>query len=78
MAEPFIGEIRLFAQGSIPRGWMSCEGQTLQISTNQALYSILGIMYGGDGRTTFKLPDLSGRAPLGASPVELMASERPA
>lgn len=67
MAEPFIGELRLFASGVVPRGWMQCAGQTLNISTNQALYSILGNVYGGDGRATFMLPDLRGRAPLGTT-----------
>lgn len=65
MAEPYIGEIRLFAFGVIPSGWTPCEGQLLNIGSYQALYSILGTTYGGDGRTTFALPDLRGRAPVG-------------
>lgn len=65
MAEPFIGEIRLFAFDRIPRAWMPCSGQIMSINQNQALYSILGTVYGGDGRTTFALPDLRGRVALG-------------
>lgn len=68
MSEPFIGEIRLFANGYAPRGWMFCEGQILPINTNQALYSLLGNVYGGDGQTTFALPDLRGRVPVHVSP----------
>lgn len=60
--DPYIGEIRCFAFGNIPTGWLACNGQTLQISTNQALYALLGTVYGGDGKTTFGLPDLRGRA----------------
>lgn len=56
--DPFIGEIRLFATNFAPTGWMACEGQILKISTNTALFSLLGVRYGGDGRTTFGLPDL--------------------
>jgi microcystin-dependent protein len=67
--EPFIGEIRLFGFGKTPNGWAACEGQTLAISTNQALFSILGTRYGGDGIRTFMLPDLRGRAPVSAGPV---------
>ena len=65
-AEPFIGEVIMFAGNFAPRGWAFCEGQLLPISQNQALFSILGTTYGGDGRTTFGLPDLRGRAPIGA------------
>jgi microcystin-dependent protein len=65
MMEGTIGEIRLFAGNFAPRAWAFCEGQLLPISQNTALFSILGTMYGGDGRTTFALPDLRGRAPLG-------------
>lgn len=64
--DEFIGIIKLFAGNYEPRGWMFCHGQTLAISQNQALFAILGITYGGDGVTTFKLPDLTGRIPLGA------------
>ncbi len=62
--EPFIGQITLFAGNFAPRGWAFCEGQLLPIAQNQALFSILGTIYGGDGRTTFALPDLRGRIPL--------------
>ena len=70
MSEPLIGEIRMFAGNFAPRGWAFCEGQLLPINQNQALFSILGTTYGGDGRTTFGLPDLRGRFPLhpGKSP----------
>lgn len=68
MAEPFLGEIRLFPFGLIPRGWAPCEGQILQIVTNQALFSILGTTYGGNGTTTFALPDLRGRVPVHVGP----------
>ncbi|WP_019636983.1 phage tail protein [Paenibacillus fonticola] len=65
--EPFTGEIRLFANGYAPQGWALCEGQILQINTNQALFSIIRNYYGGDGVTTFALPDLRGRVPLHVS-----------
>src|SRR4051794_13041281 len=61
MSEPFIGEIRAFAFNFAPRGWAPCEGQLLPISQNQALFALLGTTYGGDGRSTFALPDLRGR-----------------
>ena len=64
--EPFIGEISLFAGNFAPRGWALCNGQLLPIAQNQALFSILGTTYGGDGRTTFALPDLRGRVPIHA------------
>jgi len=60
----FIGEIKMFAGNFAPQGWARCEGQILPIQQNQALFSILGTTYGGDGLTTFALPDLRGRAPL--------------
>ncbi|MBV0913170.1 phage tail protein [Anianabacter salinae] len=63
--EPFIGEVLLFAGNFAPRNWAYCDGQLIPISQNTALYSILGTTYGGDGVTTFALPDLRGRAPLG-------------
>lgn len=62
--EPLIGEIKFFAGNFAPRGWALCEGQLLAINSNTALFSILGTTYGGDGRTTFGLPDLRGRAPI--------------
>jgi microcystin-dependent protein len=64
MAEPFLGEVRLLGFGFAPRGWALCAGQLLPIAQNQALFSLLGTTYGGDGRTTFALPDLRGRTPL--------------
>lgn len=64
MAEPFVGEIRTFAFGIVPKGWALCNGQLLQINSNQALYSIIGNRYGGDGRVTFALPNLQGRTPI--------------
>lgn len=64
MAEPFVGEIKLFSYPFAPKGWALCNGQLLQIMQNQALFSILGTTYGGDGRATFALPDLRGRAPV--------------
>lgn len=62
MSEPFIGEISMFGGNFAPRGWSFCSGQLLSIASNTALFSILGTTYGGDGRTTFALPDLRGRA----------------
>jgi len=64
MSEGFIGEIRMFAGGFAPQNWMQCNGQILSISQYQALYSILGIAYGGDGTTTFALPNFNGRTPM--------------
>ena len=65
-ANPFIGEISMFAGNFAPRGWALCDGQVLAINSNTALFSLLGTTYGGDGRTTFALPDLRGRAPMHA------------
>lgn len=62
--EPFIGMITLFAGNFAPKGWAFCQGQLLPISQNSALFSLLGTTYGGDGVTTFALPDLRGRAPI--------------
>jgi microcystin-dependent protein len=64
MSDPFIGEIKMFAGNFAPFGWAFCDGQIMQIAQNAALYSILGTTYGGDGRTTFALPNLKGRIPL--------------
>lgn len=64
MAEAFIGEIRLVGFNFAPQGWALCDGQLLSISQNTALFSLLGTTYGGDGRTTFALPDLRGRVPV--------------
>jgi len=63
--ETFLGEIRMFAGNFAPKGWAFCQGQLLLIAQNQALFALLGTTYGGDGRTTFALPDLRGRAPIG-------------
>jgi len=64
MSEPFLAEVRIFGFNFAPRGWAFCDGQILPISQNQSLYSLLGTTYGGDGRTSFALPDLRGRAPI--------------
>src|ERR1700730_9982233 len=64
MAEPFLSEIRLMSFGFPPKGWALCDGQLLPINQNQALFSLLGTTYGGDGRVNFGLPDLRGRAPI--------------
>src|SRR5215467_6457926 len=66
MAEPFLSEIRIFSFRFAPKGWALCEGQLLPINQNQALFSLLGTYYGGDGKSTFALPDLRGRVPLDA------------
>src|SRR4051812_21466020 len=64
MAEPFLGEVRIMSFGFPPRGWALCDGQLLPINQNQALFSLLGTTYGGDGRVNFALPDLRGRLPI--------------
>ncbi len=64
MAEPFLSEIRIMSFSFPPRGWTLCNGQMLPINQNQALFALLGTTYGGDGRTTFALPDLRGRTPI--------------
>jgi microcystin-dependent protein len=64
MAEPFLAEIRIIGFGFAPQGWARCDGQILPINQNQSLFSLLGTTYGGDGRTTFALPDLRGRTPM--------------
>ena len=64
MAEPFLSEIRICAFDFAPRGWAKCDGQLLPISQNQALFSLLGTTFGGDGRVNFALPDLRGRSPM--------------
>jgi microcystin-dependent protein len=90
MSEPFLAEVRIFGFNFPPRGWASCDGQILPINQNQSLYSLLGTTYGGDGRTSFALPDLRGRAPIhtgdgrsqgnrgGAEFVALTTSQMPA
>ncbi len=89
MSEPFIGEIIMFGGNFAPRNWALCDGQLLSINSNQSLFAILGTTFGGDGRTTFGLPELRGRAPVhpataislgqkaGAETVTLNANELP-
>jgi microcystin-dependent protein len=64
MAEPFLSEIRMYSFAFAPKGWAQCNGQFLPINQNQALFSLLGTTYGGDGRTNFALPDFRGRVPI--------------
>ena len=90
MSEPFIGEIRAFASNYAPRGWAMCNGQQMQINQNQALFSLLGTAYGGNGQTTFNLPNLRGCTPIhfsnsytlgqkaGSTAVTLSQQEMPA
>jgi microcystin-dependent protein len=90
VSEPFLAEVRIVGFNFAPRGWAFCDGQILPINQNQSLYSLLGTTYGGDGRTSFALPDLRGRTPMhrsdghalgqksGAETVTLTAAEIPA
>ncbi len=77
MAEPFIAEVRIFPYNFAPRGWANCDGQLLPIAQNTALFALIGTLYGGDGRTTFGLPNLKGRGAMhpgngpGLSPYNL-------
>ena len=64
MAQPYVGEIRMFAGNFAPAGWMFCEGHLLPISENETLFQLIGTTYGGDGQSTFGLPDLRGRIPI--------------
>ena len=64
MGQPYVGEIRIFAGNFAPAGWMFCEGQLIPISENETLFNLIGTTYGGDGQSTFSLPDLRGRIPL--------------
>lgn len=64
MSDPFVAEIRLFAGSFAPRGWASCDGQLLPISQNTALFSLIGVQYGGDGRSNFALPNFQGSVPI--------------
>ena len=64
MAQPYVGEVRMFAGNFAPAGWMFCEGQLLPISENETLFQLIGTTYGGDGESTFALPDLRGRLPM--------------
>ncbi len=90
MAQPYVGEIRMFAGNFAPAGWMFCEGQLLPISENETLFNLIGTTYGGDGQSTFALPDLRGRIPVhmgggftlaetgGAETITLTVSQIPA
>jgi microcystin-dependent protein len=90
MAQPYVGEIRMFAGNFAPAGWMFCEGQLLPISENETLFNLIGTTYGGDGESTFALPDLRGRIPIhqgngfilaetgGAEEITLTVSQIPA
>ena len=90
MAQPYVGEIRMFAGNFAPAGWMFCEGQLLPISEYETLFTLIGTTYGGDGQSTFALPDLRGRIPLhqgngftlaetgGAEEITLTVSQIPA
>ena len=90
MAQPYVGEIRLFAGNFAPAGWMFCEGQLLPISENETLFQLIGTTYGGDGESTFALPDMRGRIPIhqgnglilaetgGAESITLTVSQVPA
>ena len=64
MAQPYVGEIRMFAGNFAPAGWMFCDGQLLPISENETLFQLIGTTYGGDGQSTFALPDLRSRVPI--------------
>ena len=70
MSEPFLAEVRMVGFNFAPRGWAFCDGQILPINQNQSLYSLLGTTYGGDGRTSFALPDLRGRTPIHVGATE--------
>jgi hypothetical protein len=75
--DAFLGEIRMFAGTYAPPGWALCDGRLLQIAQNQALFSLLGATYGGDGRTTFALPDLRGRVPMHAGQAPGLTVRKP-
>jgi microcystin-dependent protein len=64
MAQPYVGEIRMFAGNFAPAGWLFCEGQLVQIAENETLFQLIGTTYGGDGQVTFAMPDLRGRLPI--------------
>ena len=72
MSDPFLAEVRIVGFNFPPRGWAQCDGQLLPINQNQSLYAVIGTFYGGDGRTTFQLPDLRGRAPMHRSTTYLV------
>ncbi|CAN7235321.1 phage tail protein [Mesorhizobium sp. LjRoot246] len=75
MAQPYVGEIRMFAGNFAPAGWMFCEGQLLPISENETLFQLIGTTYGGDGQSTFALPDMRGRVPVHQSSNGFMLAE---
>jgi microcystin-dependent protein len=75
MTDSFLGEIRMFSFAAAPRGWALCNGQTMSINQNQALFSLLGTSYGGDGRTTFALPDLRNSAPMHVDPTHYLGEK---
>ena len=75
MSEPFLAEIRMVGFNFAPRGWAFCDGQILPINQNQSLYSLLGTTYGGDGRTSFALPDLRGRTPIHTSATHTLGQK---
>jgi microcystin-dependent protein len=75
MSSPYIGEIRIFAGNFAPSGWAFCQGQLMPITDNDTLFSLIGVTYGGDGKATFALPDLSGRVPIHASPANAIGSQ---
>jgi microcystin-dependent protein len=75
MAQPYVGEIRMFAGNFAPAGWMFCEGQLLPISENETLFQLIGTTYGGDGESTFGLPDLRGRIPIHQGNGFILAEE---
>src|SRR5918997_1554339 len=90
MAQPYVGEIRMFAGNFAPAGWMFCDGQLLPISENETLFQLIGTTYGGDGQSTFALPNLQSRIPIhqgngfilaetgGAEEITLTVSQIPA
>ena len=75
--EPFLGEIRLFPYFYAPKGWAACDGTVLQINQNQALFALIGTSFGGDGQTSFALPDLRGKAPLPSPGASYIAIQGP-
>ena len=75
MAQPYVGEIRMFAGNFAPAGWMFCEGQLLPISEYETLFNLIGTTYGGDGQSTFALPDLRGRVPMHKSPGHVIGEK---
>jgi microcystin-dependent protein len=75
MSEPFLAEIKIVGFNFAPRGYAFCDGQILPINQNQSLYSLLGTTYGGDGRVTFGLPDLRGRAPIHTGPINRLGTK---